>query len=148
MQDENTLPVREGGQSSGNSHQSDDTPLPPVQPFWRRSGVHYFAGGALILLLSAGISALVASAARPATVVFDMKGTIDAFRQQSALNPLTKEAAEVLTNRFSRALNNSLSDWQQHHSALILVKGAVVNGAEDITPEIQADIARQMKEAR
>ncbi len=148
MQNEKTLSVREDGQSSGHTRQSDVTLSPPVEPFWRRSGVRNLAGGALTLLLSAGISALVASAARPATVVFDMKGTIDAFRQQSALNPLTKEAAEVLTNRFSNALNNSLSDWQQHHSALILVKGAVVNGAEDITPEIQADIARQMKEAR
>ncbi|MBP2200578.1 type-F conjugative transfer system protein TrbI [Pantoea cypripedii] len=101
----------------------------------------------VVIVLSAGISALVARAMQPAYVVFDMKGTLDTFRQQTAQTPLTQDAQAALTTRFGTALNASLTGWQAEHGGVILVKGAVVSGAPDITPEIQADIARQMQGA-
>lgn len=102
----------------------------------------------LLLGLNAGISILISSNYQQETVEFDMKGTLDTFTQQSAQAQLTKEAAEVLTRRFSSALESSLNAWKQKHGGVILVKGAVVSGAHDITPEIQSEIARQMKGAQ
>ncbi|WP_336732068.1 type-F conjugative transfer system protein TrbI [Pantoea ananatis] len=102
----------------------------------------------LLLGLNAGISILISSNYQQDTVEFDMKGTIDTFTQQSAQAQLTKEAAEALTRRFSSALESSLNAWKLKHGGVILVKGAVVSGAHDITPEIQSEIARQMQGAQ
>lgn len=102
----------------------------------------------LLLGLNAGISILISSNYQQETVEFDMKGTLDTFTQQSAQAQLTKEAAEALTRRFSSALESSLNAWKQKHGGVILVKGAVVSGAHDITPEIQSEIARQMQGAQ
>lgn len=113
----------------------------------RRRSVRLAAFAALVITLSAGVSALVAQAVQPDYVVFDMKGTIDTFRQQTAQSALDKERLAALTKRFGSALDASLSDWQAAHGGVILVKGAVVAGATDITPAIQADIARQMQAA-
>ncbi|ADU73056.1 TrbI F-type domain-containing protein [Pantoea sp. At-9b] len=102
----------------------------------------------VVIALSAGISALVARAMQPEYVVFDMKGTLDTFRQQTAQTaqtPLTQDALTALTTRFGTALNASLTGWQSEHGGVILVKGAVVSGATDITPVIQAEISRQMQ---
>ncbi|HDF5691325.1 TPA: TrbI F-type domain-containing protein [Klebsiella variicola] len=41
-------------------------------------------------------------------------------------------------------MNGALTDWQRHHDVIILVAPAVVAGAPDITPEIQADVAKRM----
>lgn len=111
----------------------------------RRRALVPAAFAALVIALSAGVSALVAQAVQPDYVVFDMKGTIDTFRQQTAQSALDKEKLEALTKRFGSALDASLSDWQAVHGGIILVKGAVVAGVTDITPTIQADIARQMQ---
>lgn len=111
----------------------------------RRRSVRLAAFAALVIALSAGVSALVAQAVQPDYVVFDMKGTIDTFRQQTAQSALDKERLAALTKRFGSALDASLSDWQAAHGGVILVKGAVVAGVTDITPAIQADIARQMQ---
>lgn len=102
----------------------------------------------LLLGLNAGISILISSNYQQETVEFDMKGTLDTFTQQSAQAQLTKEAAEALTRRFSSALESSLNAWKQKHGGVILVKGAVVSGTHDITPEIQSEIARQMQGAQ
>lgn len=106
----------------------------------------------LLLTLSlvsvcAGISALVAQQFQRRTVVFDMKGTIDLFMQQSAKKQLDENSARVLTTRFDQALKASLNEWQQMHDDLILVPPAVVMPVLDITPQIQADIAHRMQEA-
>ncbi|MFD3232087.1 type-F conjugative transfer system protein TrbI [Rahnella aceris] len=101
----------------------------------------------LLVTVCAGISALVAQQFQRRTVVFDMKGTIDLFMQQSAKKQLDENSARVLTTRFDQALKASLNDWQQAHDDLILVPPAVVMPVLDITPQIQADIAHRMQEA-
>ncbi|MEI2630831.1 type-F conjugative transfer system protein TrbI [Erwinia aphidicola] len=105
------------------------------------------AGASLLLMACcAGGSALVVQHMQRGTVVFDMKNTIDTFKQQSAQKELDENTARVMTERFSRALNDSLSAYMSTHNDLILVPGAVVQPVLDITPEIQSDIARRMQE--
>ncbi|PPC67108.1 type-F conjugative transfer system protein TrbI [Pantoea sp. ICBG 985] len=123
----------------------EDVTVKRVSGLLHRRSVRLAAFAALVITLSAGVSALVAQAVQPDYVVFDMKGTIDTFRQQTAQSALDKERLAALTKRFGSALDASLSDWQAAHGGVILVKGAVVAGVTDITPAIQADIARQMQ---
>lgn len=102
----------------------------------------------LLVMVCAGVSALVAQQFQQRTVVFDMKGTIDLFMQQSAQKQLDANSARAITVRFDHALKESLSAWEHEHDDLILVPPAVVIPVVNITPQIQADIARRMQEAQ
>lgn len=145
MQEEKTLPEGAQSQTFDADTLRDGVSLKGEAPVGRSRVGRLAVLATVVMVLSAGISALVARTLQPAYVVFDMKGTLDTFRQQTAQTPLTKEAIATLTARFGTALNTSLTGWQAVHGGVILVKGAVVSGAPDITLEIQADIARQMQ---
>lgn len=147
MQEERQPPQQVAIENEDNAGMSDGARVTASARLMRSRGARLAAFAALIIAFSAGVSALVAKAVQPDYVVFDMKGTIDTFRQQTAQQPVEKGALETLTKRFSTALDASLSDWQAAHGGVILVKGAVVAGVTDITPVIQADIARQMQGA-
>lgn len=148
MQEERQPSQQVAIENEDNAGMSDGARVTASARLMRSRGARLAAFAALVIALSAGVSALVARAVQPDYVVFDMKGTIDTFRQQTAQQPVEKGALETLTKRFGAALVASLSDWQAAHGGVILVKGAVVAGVTDITPVIQADIARQMQGAQ
>lgn len=106
---------------------------------WLRGGLLGLAG----LLTMTGVAYVTAKAVTPEVVVFDMKGTVDLFMQQSAQLQLDEGRAKALTARFNTALTDSLGAWQASHNAIILVKPAVMSPQRDITGEIRADIARR-----
>ncbi|MFG6093291.1 type-F conjugative transfer system protein TrbI [Enterobacter soli] len=106
---------------------------------WLRGGLLGLAG----LLTMTGVAYVTAKAVTPEVVVFDMKGTVDLFMQQSAQLQLDEGRAKALTARFNVALTDSLGAWQASHNAIILVKPAVMSPQRDITDEIRADIARR-----
>ncbi|MBY8738408.1 type-F conjugative transfer system protein TrbI [Escherichia coli] len=81
----------------------------------------------------------------PVTVAFNMKQTVDAFFDSASQKQLSEAQSKALSARFNTALEASLQAWQQKHHAVILVSPAVVQGAPDITREIQQDIARRMR---
>lgn len=147
MQEDRQPPLQADAENEDEIGLNKSVRVTATARLMRCSGVRLAAFAVLVIALSAGVSALVAQAVQPDYVVFDMKGTIDTFRQQTAQQPLEKAALETLTKRFGAALDASLSDWQAAHGGVILVKGAVVAGVTDITPVIQADIARQMQGA-
>lgn len=99
----------------------------------------------LMLSASAAVSVVTVRLSLPETVSFDMKGTVDAFMQQSAKQQLDEGRARALTSRFNAALNDSLSAWQAAHGGVVLVAPAVVSPVRDITPEIRVAIARSMQ---
>jgi conjugal transfer pilin signal peptidase TrbI len=94
-----------------------------------------------LIMTAAGWGYLKSTA--PEVVVFDMKGTVDLFIQQSAQLQLDEDKARAMTARFNSALTDSLGEWQASHNAIILVKPAVMSPQRDITNEIRADIARR-----
>ncbi|MDU6412068.1 MAG: type-F conjugative transfer system protein TrbI [Yersiniaceae bacterium] len=98
--------------------------------------------------LNAGISLWLVQAHSPTVVAFNMKGTLDAFMDQSAKASLNDAQGAALASRFNTAMTESLAAYQADHQALILVQPAVVGGAQDITAEIQHDIARRMRGAQ
>ncbi|HBS0259970.1 TPA: type-F conjugative transfer system protein TrbI [Klebsiella pneumoniae] len=96
------------------------------------------------LATSAFLSRMVLEYSTPRVVAFDMKKTLDSFMDSVSQKQLTEAQSKALSDRFNDALEKSLAEYQQHH-VVILVSPAVVQGAPDVTRNIQHDIARRMK---
>ncbi|QGV85612.1 type-F conjugative transfer system protein TrbI (plasmid) [Klebsiella pneumoniae] len=103
---------------------------------------------ALVLFVpatSAFLSRVVLEYSTPRVVAFDMKKTLDSFMDSVSQKQLTEAQSKALSDRFNDALEKSLAEYQQQHHVVILVSPAVVQGAPDVTRNIQHDIARRMK---
>ncbi|ECV2306899.1 type-F conjugative transfer system protein TrbI [Salmonella enterica] len=98
-----------------------------------------------LVAINAGISYGIVRLNTPEVVVFGMKQTVDAFFDSASQKKLSEAEAKILSERFNRAMEDSLRAWQRKHHALILVAPAVVQGAPDITRDIQQDIATRMR---
>lgn len=83
---------------------------------------------------------------QPAPVTFDMRKTVDTFAEQTADRQLSDADKDRLVARFNDALTASLTAWAETHQRPVLVKAAVVSGVDDITADIQRDIARRMRQ--
>ena len=99
----------------------------------------------LALATSAFLSRVVLEYSTPRGVAFDMKKTLDSFMDSVSQKQLTEAQSKALSDRFNDALEKSLAEYQQQHHVVILVSPAVVQGAPDVTRNIQHDIARRMK---
>ncbi|KLA43175.1 type-F conjugative transfer system protein TrbI [Klebsiella pneumoniae] len=98
------------------------------------------------LATSAFLSRVVLEYSTPRVVAFDMKKTLDSFMDSVTVQKqLTEAQSKALSDRFNDALEKSLAEYQQQHHVVILVSPAVVQGAPDVTRNIQHDIARRMK---
>lgn len=97
------------------------------------------------LATSAFLSRVVLEYSTPRVVAFDMKKTLDSFMDRVSQKQLTEAQSKALSDRFNDALEKSLAEYQQQHHVVILVSPAVVQGAPDVTRNIQHDIARRMK---
>lgn len=97
------------------------------------------------LATSAFLSRVVLEYSTPGVVAFDMKKTLDSFMDSVSQKQLTEAQSKALSDRFNDALEKSLAEYQQQHHVVILVSSAVVQGAPDVTRNIQHDIARRMK---
>ena len=98
-----------------------------------------------VLATSAFLSRVVLEYSTPRVVAFDMKKTLDSFMDSVSQKQLTEAQSKALSDRFNDALEKSLAEYQQQHHVVILVSPAVVQGAPDVTRDIQHDIARRMK---
>ncbi|MBU9844809.1 type-F conjugative transfer system protein TrbI [Rahnella ecdela] len=98
------------------------------------------------LIINAGVSYAITIWQTRETVSFDMKRTVDAFFDSASHKNLSEEQSKALSQRFNTALEGSLRAFQREHHVLIMVSPAVVQGAPDITRDIQRDIARRMRE--
>ena len=97
------------------------------------------------LATSAFLSRVVLEYSTPRVVAFDMKKTLDSFMDSVSQKQLTEAQSKALSDRVNDALEKSLGEYQQQHHVVILVSPAVVQGAPDVTRNIQHDIARRMK---
>ena len=97
------------------------------------------------LATSAFLSRVVLEYSTPRVVAFDMKKTLDSFMDSVSQKQLTEAQSKALSDRFNDALEKSLAEYLQQHHVVILVSPAVVQGAPDVTRNIQHDIARRMK---
>lgn len=104
-------------------------------------------GGLIILqiALTIAVAWVTVKLVTPDVVVFDMKGTMDLFIQQTLEQKLPEEQTKVLMTRFNSAMQDSLQEWQDSHHSVILVAPAVVSQQADITQGIRSEIARRMQ---
>lgn len=100
--------------------------------------------GGLVLVWLALLTWQVRSV--PAPVSFDMRRTVDIFTEQTADRKLSDADKDRVVARFNDALTASLTAWAETHHRPVLVKAAVVSGVDDITADIQRDIARRMRQ--
>ncbi|EOZ9391145.1 type-F conjugative transfer system protein TrbI [Enterobacter cancerogenus] len=114
---------------------------------WRRIATSVAAVSGILLLLNLWLMVSIFCSQQQEVVTFDMQGTVNSFMAQLSHQHPGEERVKNTKSRFSAALNGALTDWQRHHDVIILVAPAVVAGAADITPEIQADVAKRMSAA-
>lgn len=122
------------------------TIITPENPRSRQRMLLIAAGVVGLLLANGLISYGITRVTAPRAVAFDMKRTVDAFFGSASQKKLSEEQTKALSNRFNTALEGSLLTYQQRHHVLILVSPAIVQGAPDVTRDIQQDIARRMRE--
>lgn len=119
--------------------------LIPVKPAHFRHRL-WLVGTLLgVIAVNALVSYAVTRLSAPRAVAFDMKHTVDAFFDSASQKKLSEAQTKALSDRFNAALEGSLQSYQQQHHVLILVTPAVVQGAPDVTLDIQRDIARRMR---
>ncbi|OUC37045.1 putative membrane protein [Enterobacter sp. J49] len=114
---------------------------------WRCIATSVAAVSGILLLLNLWLMVSIFCSRQQEVVTFDMQGTVNSFMAQLSHQHPGEERVKKTTGLFSAALNGALTDWQRHHDVIILVAPAVVAGAPDITPEIQADVAKRMSAA-
>lgn len=126
-----------------------ETDVAPRRRVSRRTRRYLTAAGLMAAILAANvmISLVLIRTTAPRVVAFDMKQTVDAFFDRAGQQKLTEPEMKQLSDRFNTALEASLQAYQRQHHVQILVAGAVVQPAPDITVQIQRDIAGRMKVA-
>lgn len=107
----------------------------------------FMAGATLVL--SAAMSTLISFWITPPKVVqFDLKGTVNLFTAQLAQDKhLNAADAQSMTAAFSGALTTSVKQYAKAHHVVVLVAPAVMSGAPDVTPAIQALTKSNMRSA-
>ena len=99
--------------------------------------------GVLVLLVIAFCASFFVGNKPQAVVSFDLKGATNLFVRQVAEAKLTQVQQKQVTQRFSKVLKQTLSDYAKAHSITILVKGAAIEG-QDITAHIEQQVAKKM----
>lgn len=118
------------------------TPNSPVQ----KRVIALWAGGCVLIAVLLSVGATLWLLHRlPTLVTFDMKQTMEAFYESASKQSLPPERSKLLAERFTGALQTSITQYQQHNNVIILVSPAVVGGAKDVTRELQRDIAARMQ---
>lgn len=85
---------------------------------------------------------------RSAIKTVDMKGTVATFLIQASEQHLSPDELKNLTKRFTAVLNQTTQQYVASHHCVLIVKNAVISGAQDVTPEIQMLIAQTMKDKK
>ncbi|CAB5681121.1 conjugal transfer protein TrbI [Serratia marcescens] len=102
-------------------------------------------GAVVLAVLLSSLVALWLVQRQPVIVTFNMKQTMEAFYESAGKKALPPEQSKQLAERFTGALEASITHYQQRNNVIILVSPAVVGGAKDVTRELQRDIAARMQ---
>ena len=97
------------------------------------------------VFLNAAVSIALIKVNETKFVTFDMKDTVDIFSRQVVEQKNSEQAVQSLTVKFNKSMQKVLGDYSQSHHVVILVKPAVIEGAQDVTPELQRKIAMMMQ---
>jgi len=118
-----------------------------IKEYTRRFGIISLALFILLIVVNVITSVTVNNLMKPKIVSLDIKKTTDDFVRQTATlgNKITKEQLTAATTKFNKSLDESISEYSDK-GYIVLVSPAVVKGARNVTPEVQANISKLMKE--
>ncbi len=81
----------------------------------------------------------------PQTVVFDIKGTLERYQETLLEAGLSDTEHRKQLAAFDRKARQILDDYANTHHLVIVVPGAVITGAPDMTIALQRHIIDEMK---
>ncbi len=81
----------------------------------------------------------------PQTVVFDIKGTLERYQETLLEAGLSDDEHHKRLGAFDKKVRQILDDYANTHHLVIVVPGAVITGAPDMTIELQHHIIDEMK---
>jgi len=83
---------------------------------------------------------------QPRIVTFDIKGVTDNFVQRTAMlgDKATEEQVKVMTQTFNQSMKDQLDQYESK-GYIIVVKPAVIAGAQDITDDVRAAIYKKIR---
>lgn len=103
----------------------------------------------LMALLSIGLilisTTFVIQTRPPQTVVFDLKGTLDSYQEKLLEAGLSDSKHKNQLAQFDRRLRRILGEYAHTHHLTIVVPGAVISGAPDMTTMLQRHVIEEMK---
>jgi type-F conjugative transfer system protein TrbI len=77
-------------------------------------------------------------------VMFNLKKTVSAFLAQAADKKLSSAEMQNLSVQFVKMMTDSVSAYAKKHHVVLILSDAVVAGADDVTSDIQSQIALAM----
>jgi conjugal transfer pilin signal peptidase TrbI len=110
-----------------------------MQFFKDKTHVIIFSGILFIILI------FLVKPAAPRIVSFNFKDTYATFFREAVRNNISRDKMLILGNRFPIALEKAVKTYADKNHVIIFVNGAVVAGAEDVTPAIQRLISIEMQ---
>lgn len=83
---------------------------------------------------------------QPRIVTFDIKEVTDNFVQRTAMlgEKATEEQVKVMTQTFNQSMKDQLDQYESK-GYIIVVKPAVIAGAQDITDDVRAAIYKKIR---
>lgn len=81
----------------------------------------------------------------PQTVVFDIEKTLDSYQDKLIEAGLNNDDHRQQLAAFDKALRQILNDYAKRHHLIIVVPGAVISGAPDMTETIQHYVIEELK---
>lgn len=103
----------------------------------------------LMALLSIGLilisTTFVIQTRPPQTVVFDLKGTLDSYQEKLLEAGLSDSEHKNQLAQFDRSLRRILDEYAHTNNLTIVVPGAVISGAPDMTTMLQRHVIEEMK---
>lgn len=78
-------------------------------------------------------------------MAFDLKRHINVLIRHNAPFELNEDGQHAVPTRFNTTMHSTAKDYVQEKGIEVLVSPAVASSAPDVTPEIQARIAHNMK---
>lgn len=101
------------------------------------------------LLLTAGLLiatyVVITFTAPPTIVVFDIEQTLDRYQDKLLEAKVSDSEHAHRLAAFDQALRRILDEYAQQHHLTIVVPGAVISGAPDMTDILQRHVIEELK---
>lgn len=77
-------------------------------------------------------------------VMFNLKKTVSSFLAQASNKKLSSAEMQNMSSQFAKVMTDSVSAYAKKHHVVLIMSDAVIAGADDVTSEIQSQIALTM----